>query len=95
MPAVHDSDLAGGLSKGGAPTQDDGGTQSGRRAPMSNITNAEKLACAERELKMRKRVYPRWVEDGRMSLAQMHHEIAAMESICQDYRDLTAKERLL
>jgi hypothetical protein len=34
---------------------------------MTSITAADKLACAERELKMRKRVYPRWVAEGRMS----------------------------
>lgn len=29
------------------------------------ITTADKLACAQRELKMRQHVYPRWIEAGR------------------------------
>ena len=59
------------------------------------ITAADKLACAERELKMRKRVYPRWIEDGRISAGKAAHEIAAMESIVADYQKLAAGERLL
>jgi hypothetical protein len=59
------------------------------------ITTADKLACAERELKMRKRVYPRWVEEGRMSLGKSEHEIAAMEAIAADYRAIAEKDRLL
>lgn len=50
------------------------------------ITAADKLACAERELKMRQSVYPIWVEDGRMSLGKATHEIAAMTAILEDYR---------
>ena len=59
------------------------------------ITNADKLACAEREVKMRKKVYPRWTEDGRMSAGKAAHEIAAMEAIVADYRATVEKERLL
>jgi len=50
------------------------------------ITAADKLACAERELKMRQRVYLRWIEDGRMSAGKAAHEIAVMEAIVADYR---------
>lgn len=59
------------------------------------ITNADKLACAEREVKMRKRVYPRWIEAGKLSLGKAEHEIAAMEAIVADYRALADKDRLL
>ena len=59
------------------------------------ITAADKLACAERELKMRKSVYPRWIENGKLSLGKATHEIAAMEAIVSDYQDAAAKERLL
>ena len=58
------------------------------------ITAAEKLACAERELKMRRKVYPRWVEQKRMSAPQADHEIRTMEAICDDYRVLAEKDRL-
>lgn len=59
------------------------------------ITTADKLACAQRELKMRKQVYPRFIDSGRMSAGKAAHEIAAMEGIVSDYEAAVAKERLL
>lgn len=59
------------------------------------ITAADKLACAERELKMRKRCYPRWIDADTISADKAAHEIAAMEAIVADYRAATEKERLL
>ena len=41
------------------------------------------LAAARRELDMRKRVYPRWVDAGRITQAKADHEIACMEGIVQ------------
>lgn len=49
-------------------------------------TDDEKRRCAEREVKMRKRVYPRWVEQGRMTQEKADEEIALMEAIAADYR---------
>lgn len=46
----------------------------------------EKLACAERELALRQRAYPRWVAIGRMSQAEADREIAIMAAIVDDYR---------
>ncbi len=59
------------------------------------ITAADKLACAEREVKMRERAYPRWIEDGRISAGKAAHEIATMKAIADDYRVSAEKERLL
>jgi hypothetical protein len=59
------------------------------------ITAADKLKCAERELKMRQRVYERWVEEGKMSAGKAAHEIACMEEIVADYKAAVEKERLL
>lgn len=59
------------------------------------ITETDKLECAERELKMRERVYPRWVADGKMSAGKAAHEIAAMAAIAADYRIAAEKERLV
>lgn len=59
------------------------------------ITAADKLACAERELKMRERVYPRWVAEGRMSAGKAAHEIECMKHIIADYQAAAGKERLL
>jgi hypothetical protein len=59
------------------------------------ITSADKLACAERELKMRRHVYPRWIEAGKISAGKAAHEIAAMEAIVADYKTQAEKERLI
>jgi hypothetical protein len=48
------------------------------------MTEQDKLRCAEREAKMRRRVYQRWVEQGRMTQKQADHEIACMEAIAAD-----------
>lgn len=59
------------------------------------ITAADKLACAERELKMRLRVYPRWVKKKKISAGKAAHEIACMEAIIADMKQFAEKERLL
>ena len=46
---------------------------------------ANKAACAVRELGLRRRVYPRRVEEGKMSQARAMEEIALMEAILNDY----------
>ena len=53
---------------------------------------ADLAACAEREAKMRRRVYPRWVESGRMTAAQAEREIAMMEEIAGRMRAEAEKE---
>ena len=50
---------------------------------MTPKTNTEILACARRELVLRRSVYPRWVEGGRLSPEKAKHEIECMEIICQ------------
>lgn len=52
---------------------------------MGEVSFDDKRACIEREIKMRKRVYPRWVEKGTMTQAQADREIATMEAILADY----------
>jgi len=59
------------------------------------VTHTDKRKTAERELSMRKRVYPRWVESGKMTQAQATHEIAVMEAIADDYCKLEVGERLI
>ena len=51
--------------------------------------------CAEREVAMRRRVYPRWVQNGRMSYTQAQEEIEKMQTIAQHFAELAGKERLL
>lgn len=50
-----------------------------------NFTDQDKLECSKRELEMRRRVYPKWVESGRMSAGRAEHEIACMAAIARDY----------
>ena len=53
---------------------------------MADFSDEDKLKTAEREVKMRRRVYPRFVEEGKMSQVQADREIAIMEAIAEDYR---------
>lgn len=47
------------------------------------IPLANQIACAAREVRMRARVYPRWVATGKMSQEEATREIAAMQAIVQ------------
>ncbi len=59
------------------------------------MTNTEKLACLEREIKMREHVYPRWVKGRRMTREVASHELRCMREIADDYRTAAEKERLI
>jgi hypothetical protein len=50
------------------------------------IDDAVKLACIEREIEMRKRVYPRRVYNCQMRQEDADREIAVMQEIAKDYR---------
>jgi hypothetical protein len=63
--------------------------------PDKIITAADKLACVNRELAYRYRVFARRVDAGKMTQRQMDREIALMEEIAADYTALAEKERLL
>ena len=52
-------------------------------------------ACAAREAKMRRGVYPRWIADGRLSQKKADDEIAKMEAIAEHFAALAEGERLL
>jgi len=58
-------------------------------------TMTEQREAAERELRMRKHVYPRRVADGKMSSNQARHETACMEAIVETLRELEKKGLLL
>jgi len=51
---------------------------------MTDVTLAEMAAEAKRELAMRQRLYPRWVEDGRMKAHQAERQIAVMAAIAEE-----------
>ncbi len=54
------------------------------------ITAADKHLCAQRELRLRQRVYPARVREGKMAADQADREISIMRAIVADYapRDL-------
>jgi hypothetical protein len=52
---------------------------------VAPIPIADKIACLQREVKMRHRAYPRWVSQERMTQAQADHEIAVMTAVLADY----------
>lgn len=39
------------------------------------------IECVEREIRMRERVYPRWVETGRMKQEKANEELEAMRAV--------------
>jgi hypothetical protein len=63
------------------------------------ISAREKWQEAKREATLRRRVYPRWVEAGRMKMHQAELQILIMDAIVEDYRAEAEreeqKERLL
>jgi hypothetical protein len=59
------------------------------------ITATDKLQCAEREVKYRRRVYGRLAERGKMAKRDSERELELMEAIAEDYRKLAEQEGLL
>lgn len=55
----------------------------------------EQVACIEREIAMRKRVYPRWVESGKMTQAKATAEMRAMLAVLDTLRELAKSDLLL
>lgn len=57
----------------------------------SRISLAEQLACAQRELRLRRAVYPRLVQHGKLKPAQAEQEIARMAAIVETLTALIAQ----
>lgn len=45
------------------------------------VTLHEQIECVERELRMRQRVYPRWVKQGKMTPEGQQKEMARMAAV--------------
>jgi hypothetical protein len=56
------------------------------------ITNRDKLACCERELAFRNRVYTRLVVRGKMTKTEQGRELELMAAIVEDYRAAVSAE---
>ena len=57
----------------------------GSMTEQTRFTDLEKFVCVERELKMRRQVYPRWVQIGKMTQSQADRELDLMAAIAADY----------
>jgi hypothetical protein len=57
------------------------------------ITLADQLKEAQRELALRRRAYPGFVERGRMTQGQADYHLAAMEAIVQTLARLETETR--
>lgn len=60
----------------------------------AQIDGQAKLACARRELALRRAAYPKWVANGRMKQEVAEREIAVMAAICSDYERSFARADL-
>lgn len=56
------------------------------------IPLAMQIRCVTREIAMRRRVYPRWVADKRMTQADADHEIATMEAVLETIKKTDAQQ---
>jgi len=52
---------------------------------MTTFTAAEKRAEVQRELQLRRRLFPGWVFSGRIDQATADRRIAILEAIARDY----------
>jgi uncharacterized protein YajQ (UPF0234 family) len=55
-------------------------------AEPNEITDIDKLGCIRRELSARRRQYPHWVAEKKMSGEQARREIAVMQAIFDEYQ---------
>jgi hypothetical protein len=57
-------------------------------------TATELAECAAREVKQRRRVYPRLIDQGKMTQSMADRQIAMMEEIARDYASKAEGEGL-
>lgn len=50
------------------------------------------IACVKREIRMRRQVYPRWVEQGRTTQVQADDQIAMMEAVLATLERVQAEQ---
>ncbi|MBA3481715.1 MAG: hypothetical protein H0T51_07860 [Pirellulales bacterium] len=55
---------------------------------MSGIPLAAQLRCVQREVRLRKQFYPRWVDARKMTPQEAQYETAAMEAVAATLRGL-------
>lgn len=53
------------------------------------------IACIERELRLRHRVYPRLVREGKLPPSQAQHELLTMQAVLQTLQALAPQQEEL
>jgi hypothetical protein len=56
------------------------------------VSLGEQIRCAERELEKRRRLYPRWVREGKLNELKAEQEIEAMAAVVRTLESLRAPE---
>jgi hypothetical protein len=59
------------------------------------FTTEDKLREVERELKLRRRLYPHWIEIGKIEAGDAKRRIEVMQAIAADDEKQAQSERLL
>jgi len=57
-----------------------------------SIEIEKQIACIEREIGFRERVYPRWVAAGKMKQEKADYEIAAMRAVLETLKAIPARQ---
>jgi hypothetical protein len=58
----------------------------------AHVPIQHQIACVKREIAMRRRVYPRWVEQGRTTQALADDQIAMMEAVLATLERVQAEQ---
>jgi hypothetical protein len=58
-------------------------------------TIRDQIRCVEREIALRRRVYPRWVAEERMSQVVADAEVATMEAVLATLKRVAEREGML
>lgn len=53
----------------------------------------DQIACVEREIALRSRVYPRWIADKRLTQVKADREMACMNAVLETLRHEKERER--
>jgi hypothetical protein len=56
------------------------------------VKKADLIKCVQRELAMRERVYPKWIEAKRMTREQATHEYRCMKAIARIINQLSENQ---
>jgi hypothetical protein len=58
-------------------------------------TIRDQIRCVEREIALRRRVYPRWVAEERMSQVVADGEVSTMEAVLATLKRVAEREGML